>query len=183
MAAGGRAFRGTAGRSPGEAAAPGGVWAELWRRLEQPGDRPLWGGALDPLITAALVAAEPTDPANPEAPVGYQIHPGIAEAVHTTPQAVCAAVDAVLTAWWNAVARWGVEQERAGQRLAGPGCTGKLCAIPCSVGSSPSPPTRPRRNFTAPRTRPPRGAALIEKSAEKVFPQRLRRPGIVRPGS
>ena len=48
--------------------------------------------------------AELTDPADPQAPVGYRIHPGIAEAIHTsTPDAVRVAVDAALAAWWSAV--------------------------------------------------------------------------------
>jgi hypothetical protein len=72
--------------------------------------------AVAPLVAAALVAADPIEPTNPNAPVRYRIHPGIAEAVHaSTPEQVIAAVDAQLAAWWTAVARWGIEKERAGQ--------------------------------------------------------------------
>jgi hypothetical protein len=93
-----------------------GNWADLWRRLEQPGEPPPRAEALAPLIAAALVAADPTDPADPNARVVYRIHPGVAEAVHAaTPEPVTAAVDAELAAWWTAVADWATEQEQAGQ--------------------------------------------------------------------
>jgi len=94
----------------------GGNWADLWRRLEQLGEPPLLTEVLAPLVAAALVAADPTDPADSDAPVVYRIHPGVAEAVHAaTPEPVTAAVDAELAAWWTQVARWGIEQEQAGQ--------------------------------------------------------------------
>lgn len=93
-----------------------GNWADLWRRLDQPGNSPPLAGAVAPLVAAALIAADPTDPADPNAQVRYRIHPGIAEAVQTaTPERVTAAVDAELAAWWTAVAEWGIEQEGAGQ--------------------------------------------------------------------
>ena len=93
-----------------------GNWADLWRRLDEPGQPPPLAEALDLLIAAALVAADPIDPADPDAPVVYRIHPGVAEAVHAaTPEPVTAAVDAALAAWWTQVARWGIEQEQAGQ--------------------------------------------------------------------
>jgi len=93
-----------------------GNWADLWRRLEQHGEAPPLDEVLASLISAALVAADPTDPADPEASVVFRIHPGVAEAVHTaTPEPVTAAVDAELAAWWTQVARWAIEQERAGQ--------------------------------------------------------------------
>jgi hypothetical protein len=93
-----------------------GNWAYLWRRLDQPGEPPPLAEMVAPLVAAALVAADPIDPADPNASVPYRIHPGIAEAVHAaTPEQVTAAVDAELAAWWTAVARWGIEQEQAGQ--------------------------------------------------------------------
>jgi len=93
-----------------------GNWADLWWRLDQPGQPPPLAEALDPLIAAALVTVNPIDPADPEAPVLYQIHSAIAEAIHaTTPQPVTAAIDAELAVWWTAVAIWGIEQEQAGQ--------------------------------------------------------------------
>ncbi len=93
-----------------------GNWADLWRRLDQSGDPLPLAEAVAPLVAAALVAADPSNPVDVKAPVRYRIHPGIAEAVHVaTPEQVTAAVDAELAAWWTAVARWGIEQERAGQ--------------------------------------------------------------------
>lgn len=92
------------------------TWADLWRHLDQPGQAPPLAEATAPLITAALVAAEPRDSARPDAAVGYRIHPGVAEAIHAaTPEQVSTAVDALLAAWWSSVARWGIEQERAGR--------------------------------------------------------------------
>jgi hypothetical protein len=76
-----------------------GNWADLWRRLDEPGQPPPLAEALDLLIAAALVDAAPIDPADPDAPVIYRIHPGVAEAVHAaTPEPVTAAVDAELAA-------------------------------------------------------------------------------------
>jgi CHAT domain len=93
-----------------------GTWAALWRRLDQLGDPPPLDEALTPLLDAALVAAEPRDPADLDSPVDYRIHPGIAEATHTTaPEQVSTAVDAELAAWWTTVACWGLKQEQAGQ--------------------------------------------------------------------
>ena len=93
-----------------------GNWADLWRRLDQPGQPPPRAEALAPLIAAALVAADPTDPADPAALVVYRIHPGVAEAIQAaTPEPVTAAVDAALAAWWTNLADWAIEQERAGQ--------------------------------------------------------------------
>ncbi len=93
-----------------------GNWGDLWRHLEQPGDPPPLAEVVAPLVESALIAAEPADPPDPNTPVVYRIHPGIAEAIHTsTPQPVIVAVDAELAAWWTAVAYWEIEQERAGQ--------------------------------------------------------------------
>ncbi|MDQ2882564.1 MAG: CHAT domain-containing protein [Actinomycetota bacterium] len=90
-------------------------WTDLWRRLGQPGDPPPLAAAVAPLA-AALIAAEPADPSDPDTVVDYRIHPGIAEAIHVaTPEAVSAAVDATLAAWWTQVASQGLQQERAGQ--------------------------------------------------------------------
>ena len=85
-------------------------------RLDQPGDPPPLAEMVAPLVAAALVAADLTDPADLNALVRYRIHPGIAEAVHAaTSEPVTAAVDAQLAAWWTGFAVWGIEQERAGQ--------------------------------------------------------------------
>ncbi|MCA1672209.1 MAG: AAA family ATPase, partial [Actinobacteria bacterium] len=84
--------------------------------LGQPGQPPPLAEAIDPLVAAALVTVDPLDPTDPNTPVGYQIHPGIAEAVHAaTPEQVTNVVDTQLADWWTAVARWGIQQERAGQ--------------------------------------------------------------------
>jgi len=108
-----------------------GTWTELWRRLDQPGQPPPLAEALDPLVAAALVAADPTDPADPDAPVVYRIHPGIAEAIHAaTPEPVTAAADAALAAWWTAIADWGIEQEQAGQDTSQLVVRAGLAAVP-----------------------------------------------------
>jgi hypothetical protein len=83
----------------------GANWAALWRRLDQPGEPPPLASGVAPLITAALIVSDPIDdPADPNKPVHYRIHPGVVEAIHTaTPKVVTAAVDAQLAAWWIAV--------------------------------------------------------------------------------
>ncbi|MGH3907097.1 MAG: hypothetical protein ACRDTE_23415 [Pseudonocardiaceae bacterium] len=91
-------------------------WATLWRRLDQPGDPPPLAASVTPLVTAALVAADPVEPTDPNGPVRYRIHPGVAEAIQaTTPDAVTAAVDAQLASWWTAIGDWGIKQQRAGK--------------------------------------------------------------------
>lgn len=93
-----------------------GNWANLWRRLDQPGDPPPLAEMVAPLVAAALVATDPIDSVDPNGPMRYRIHPGIAEAIHcATPEPVAAAVDTELAAWWAGAAQWGIEQERAGQ--------------------------------------------------------------------
>jgi hypothetical protein len=88
-------------------------WVDLWRRLGQLGQPPPLAEALAPLLAAALVGA---DPANPDTPVVYRIHRGVADAIHAaTPEPVTAAVDAALATWWISVAAWAIEQERAGR--------------------------------------------------------------------
>lgn len=87
-------------------------WADLWRRLGQPGDSPPVAEAVAPLVATALVATELTDL---KPVVRYRIHPGIAEAIHAaTPDLVTAAVDTQLGFWWRAAASRGILQERAG---------------------------------------------------------------------
>ncbi|MGH3911170.1 MAG: hypothetical protein ACRDRM_10115, partial [Pseudonocardiaceae bacterium] len=95
----------------------GANWAELWRRSDQPGEPPQLASCVAALDTAALIATDLIDKgADPNGPVRYRIHPGVAEAIHaTTPDPVTAAVDAQLAAWWTAVGDWGIEQQRAGQ--------------------------------------------------------------------
>ena len=91
----------------------GANWAALWRRWDQPGEPPPLASGVTALITAALIATDPIDdPADPNEPVRYRIHPAVAEAIHAvTPEPVTAAVDAQLAAWWSAVVGgWGIEQ-------------------------------------------------------------------------
>ncbi|MCA1694865.1 MAG: AAA family ATPase, partial [Actinobacteria bacterium] len=73
----------------------GANWAALWRRLDQPGEPPPLASSVAPLVTAALIAPDPIDdPADPNQPVHYRIHPGVVEAIHAaTPEPVIAAVD------------------------------------------------------------------------------------------
>jgi hypothetical protein len=91
-------------------------WVALWRRLGQSGDPLPLGTWVAPLVAAALIATDPIDPADPDGPVHYRVHPGVTEAVHAaTPEPVTAAVDRQLAAWWTTVGDWGVEQAQAGR--------------------------------------------------------------------
>ncbi|MGH3899618.1 MAG: AAA family ATPase [Pseudonocardiaceae bacterium] len=92
-------------------------WAALWRRLDQPGEPPPLASLVAMLAAAALIVTDPIDdPADPNEPVRYRIHPGVVEAIHAaTPEPVTAAVDAQLAAWWTVVGAWGIEQQHAGK--------------------------------------------------------------------
>jgi hypothetical protein len=93
-------------------------WPALWRRLDQPGEPPPLVSGIAPLITAALIASEPTDEsADANEPVRYRIHPAVADAIQSvTPELVAAAVDSQLAAWWTAVVGgWGIEPQPAGK--------------------------------------------------------------------
>ncbi|HEY6423478.1 MAG TPA: AAA family ATPase [Pseudonocardiaceae bacterium] len=94
-------------------------WAALWRRLDQPGEPPPLASGVAALVTAALIATDPShDPADPNEPVHYWIHPGVVEAIHaTTPEPVTAAVDAQLGAWWIVVGERGIEQPHTGKDM------------------------------------------------------------------
>jgi hypothetical protein len=82
-------------------------WADLWRRLDRPGDPPPPGPLLDTLATAALV--QPGD----GAPVAYRVHPGVATAISTAAVGpdIRDATDAGLAAYWEAVSREAREGE------------------------------------------------------------------------
>jgi tetratricopeptide (TPR) repeat protein len=86
-------------------------WADLWRRLGQPGDPPGPAPLLAALAAAAIIQPDPPpgqDQDSP-APVTYRMHPGIAQAVRATiPGQVQAATDTELAATWQQV----IEQAR-----------------------------------------------------------------------
>src|SRR5450756_1461236 len=101
-------------------------WADLWRRLDRPGDPPLPGPLLDLLAAAALVEAEafPVPGAGGQeaggdhagagdqgnagigpGPVAYRVHPGVAAAIAAAAgPGVRDAADAELAAFWRGVA-------------------------------------------------------------------------------
>ena len=100
------------------------TWAELWRRLDRPGDPPGPGPLLELLAAAALI--QPTSPprraapgprqARGPAPVTYRMHPGVAAAIDAAAAAqVREAADAELADFWQAVAY----QARAAGRRGG----------------------------------------------------------------
>jgi tetratricopeptide (TPR) repeat protein len=96
-----------------------GNWADIWHRLQQPGEPPPHAEALTPLLRSALVAAQPLDPTIPnpdQGPVRYRIHPGIAQTIQaTTPSEVADAVDTELAAWFTTLARHASDQADAGR--------------------------------------------------------------------
>jgi hypothetical protein len=96
----------------------GANWAALWRRWGQPGEPLPLASSVASLITAALITTDPIDdPADPNKPVHYRIHPGVVAAIHAaTPAPVTAAVDTQLAAWWTAVVGgWEIEQQQTGK--------------------------------------------------------------------
>jgi tetratricopeptide (TPR) repeat protein len=121
-----------------------GNWADLWTRLQQPGDPPVISDTLAPLVTAALVHPEtqPTErggadaeqdsgdsDADGSAPVRYRIHPGVADAVRAAADsALQAAVDTELAAYWNTVANWA--RQRPGGEATGWVVRAGLAAAP-----------------------------------------------------
>ncbi|SFN88932.1 CHAT domain-containing protein [Geodermatophilus obscurus] len=88
-------------------------WAELWRRLGRPGDPPPWPDILLPLA-AALIDLEPYgDPEDPDRPVRYRLHPGVADTIRAdTPPEVLTAVDTGLAASWLAIFGWAQKREQ-----------------------------------------------------------------------
>jgi len=87
------------------------VWADLWQRLDRPGDPPDLETALVPLVEQALVSTE----ANPDTGqvVRLRIHPGVAEAGRTTTTPdLPAAVDTALGDYWLANLWHALQQEQ-----------------------------------------------------------------------
>ena len=89
------------------------TWPELWRRLGRPGDPPDPGPLLEVLAAGALIQPEyppAADGAQQSAarpamtPVMYRIHPGVAAAISAAAEQVREGTDAVLAAFWPAVA-------------------------------------------------------------------------------
>ena len=88
-------------------------WADLWRRLSQPGDPPDPAPLLAALTAAALIQPDPLpgqDQDSP-APVTYRMHPGIAQAIRATAPGVQAATDTELAATWQQVSDQARQQE------------------------------------------------------------------------
>jgi hypothetical protein len=82
------------------------TWADLWERLDQPGDPPPPGPPLDTLTRAALV--QPDD----GTPVTWRMHPGVAAAITTAAgPGIHDAADTALAAYWAAVAEHARELE------------------------------------------------------------------------
>jgi tetratricopeptide (TPR) repeat protein len=82
------------------------TWADLWQRLDRPGDPPLPGPLLDTLTRAALV--QPQD----GAPVAYRVHPGVAAAITAAASpGIRDPADAGLAGYWTAVSQGARERE------------------------------------------------------------------------
>ena len=85
-------------------------WGAMWGRLAQPGEVPDLAATLAPLLTTGLVEAQPVGDAT-----RYTIHPGVAEAGRAEAgDAVQAAIDTALVAFWEAVYLQGVKEETRG---------------------------------------------------------------------
>jgi hypothetical protein len=91
-------------------------WADVWRRLERPGEPPRWQPLAAALAAAALIQAERSADQDEEEPaVMYRMHPGVAQAIRAADgPSVQAATDTELAAFWTAVVRQAVDQEGGG---------------------------------------------------------------------
>jgi tetratricopeptide (TPR) repeat protein len=105
-----------------------GNWADLWTRLDRPGDPPDLDQTLTPLIDAALVHPETHNHdhdgsadggdggdggAGEPGPARYRIHPGVADTIRVAADPdLQAAVDTELAAYWNTMAK--MARERPG---------------------------------------------------------------------
>jgi CHAT domain len=80
----------------------GANWADLWQRLERPGDPPDFGPLLMLLAGAALIRPDAPATADGDAtPVAYRLHPGVAAAIAAgAGPEFAVAVDAELAAFW-----------------------------------------------------------------------------------
>jgi tetratricopeptide (TPR) repeat protein len=89
-------------------------WADLWRRLSQPGDPPDPVSLLAALTAAALTEPDPSsgETQDDTTPVTYRMHPGIAQAIRAvTAPGVQVATDTELAATWGQVSSQARQQE------------------------------------------------------------------------
>ena len=90
-------------------------WADLWRRLSQPGDPPGPAPLLAALSAAALIQPSPLpgqDQDDDPAVITYLMHPGIAQAIRAEagPE-IQAATDTELAATWTQILQEARQQE------------------------------------------------------------------------
>jgi hypothetical protein len=120
------------------------TWANLWRRLERPGDPPAPGPLLGALAVAALLEAEAISvpgsgdqhgardqagAGDQQAPVAYRMHPGVGAAVIAAAASeVRKAVDTELADFWAEVA--GQARQREGGEDSGLVVRAGLAAAP-----------------------------------------------------
>jgi hypothetical protein len=80
------------------------AWPPVWQQLGNQGDRPPMAETMALLERQALVHTEHLAGQGGDGPVGYRVHPGVAEAVRAqTGPDLQAVVDGVLAAFWQAV--------------------------------------------------------------------------------
>jgi len=92
-------------------------WADLWQRLERPGEPPGWQPLADALAAVALIQAEQSAErdADKQPSVSYRTHPGVAEAIRATADpAIQDATDIELAAFWNTIAHQAIDEEGGG---------------------------------------------------------------------
>ncbi len=104
--------------------------ADLWRRLERPGDPPDPEPLLAALAAVALIEPDqpPGQDPDSEPAVVYRMHPGVAQAIRAEAGlALQQATDTELSAYWDAVARQAIDQEggELGQLVVTAGLSGQ----------------------------------------------------------
>ncbi len=89
-------------------------WADLWRRLHQPGEPPDVDLLLAELTGRALLA-DTTQPDTGEI-VGWRIHPGVADTIRSsTDPTIATAVDTELGNFWLATLQHALDGEQTGE--------------------------------------------------------------------
>jgi tetratricopeptide (TPR) repeat protein len=88
------------------------VWPPIWQRLDRPDEAPPPLEMVTLLEEQALIQAEQPSGPDQDGPVGYRVHPGVAEAARAQagPE-VQQAVDEVLAAFWQALYRQATRAE------------------------------------------------------------------------